>query len=267
MSAHTCPICCNDPPSWDFIQPAPIGRHFAKNCPHKLKGGFAALAKQADDSNPKDALGARKPDLSLIPPAAMIYTAQALEEGAAKYGPYNWRTKKVRARVYVAAALRHICEYLDGTDTSPDYPKPSLGGALASLAILVDAIETGNVIDDRPAKGAASRMLAVREASVRRDFLDSAVREAVERERHRKGEESVAQCAERRLREMRGQPVAERPATFSAEHDGVARELDRRPGAEPAPLWQCLRCGEQTADMRKHLSVAHGIHTFPRRHQ
>lgn len=118
----------------------------------------------SDDTNPKDRLGSKKPDLSLVPPASLIHEATAMENGATKYGPYNWREKKVRARVYVAAALRHLSEYLDGADYSSDTSPPvhHLAHAKACCGILLDAIETGNLVDDRPAKGAASRLLAPR---------------------------------------------------------------------------------------------------------
>lgn len=119
--------------------------------------------------NPKDALGSRKPDLSLVPPAAIIYTALAMENGAAKYGPFNWRAHKINARVYVAAALRHLYSWADGEAKASDSGVPHLAHALASLAILVDAIETGNVIDDRPRPGAAARLLAARPVRRPRD--------------------------------------------------------------------------------------------------
>lgn len=114
-------------------------------------------------ANPKDALGVRKPDLSLIPPTALVYLAKALEEGARKYGPFNWREHPVKYRVYIAAALRHIACALDREDLDPENPdKPHLAGAMASLAILSDAIETGNVIDDRPMPGVVSSLLTSR---------------------------------------------------------------------------------------------------------
>ena len=112
--------------------------------------------------NPKDRVAACKPDLSLVPPAAMIYTALAMENGAAKYGAFNWRGNKVLARVYVAAALRHVLTWLDGEEKADDSGVPHLAHALASLAILVDALETGNLIDDRPRSGAAARLLTAR---------------------------------------------------------------------------------------------------------
>lgn len=109
--------------------------------------------------NPKDLLGIKKPDLSLVPAAATIYTAQAFADGAAKYGPYNWRENPVKARVYVAAALRHINQYLDGENVDPLSGVPHIGHALACFAILADATETGNLIDDRPVTGPAGDLL------------------------------------------------------------------------------------------------------------
>lgn len=109
--------------------------------------------------NPKDALGLAKPDLSLVPPAALLHTASAMMDGAAKYGPYNWRENAVLARVYVSAAMRHLQQFLDGEDIDPTSGVHHLGHASACCAILLDARETGNLSDDRPKPGAAGGMM------------------------------------------------------------------------------------------------------------
>lgn len=70
--------------------------------------------------NPKDKMGAAKPDPSLIPPIAILEDAHAHWDGADKYGPFNWRETGVKARVYIAAAMRHIMAYQDGEDHSRD---------------------------------------------------------------------------------------------------------------------------------------------------
>ncbi len=164
--------------------------------------------------NPKDAVAAKKPDLSLIPLAAAVYIAKALEEGARKYGPFNWRSNPVNIRVYIAAAKRHIDAFLDGENMDPENPeKPHLGGALASLAILADAIETGNAIDDRPPKGLGSKLYETR-PSITRIPRDG-------NERHNVYE-----------REMAKAHRAGKPAAISSEHDDVAKELDKRPQTE-----------------------------------
>lgn len=129
------------------------------------------------DNNPKSAFGATKPDLSLIPPSASIYMALGFGNGAEKYGPYNYRENGVAARVYVAAAIRHLLSWQDGEELDGIDPEtgqmrldeagnplgsglPHLGHALASIAIIVDAIETGNLVDNRPISGNASALIA-----------------------------------------------------------------------------------------------------------
>lgn len=111
-------------------------------------------------TNPKDLLGIKKVQLNLVPPSSIIYQALAMEDGAKKYGPYNWRENKVIASIYVAAAMRHLQQWYDGEELAADSQKPHLAHALACLGIIVDAKETGNLVDDRPLPGAASAMIA-----------------------------------------------------------------------------------------------------------
>jgi hypothetical protein len=44
-----------------------------------------------DMTNPKDLMGLTKVQVGLFPAAGVILGALAMEDGAAKYGPYNWR--------------------------------------------------------------------------------------------------------------------------------------------------------------------------------
>lgn len=110
--------------------------------------------------NPKDIIGATKPDLSLVPPAALIHIAEAMGNGAAKYGAYNWRGRQVQAMTYIAAAQRHLVQYLDGEEIAEDSGVHHLAHAAACCAIVLDALETGNLKDNRPPAGAASRLIA-----------------------------------------------------------------------------------------------------------
>jgi hypothetical protein len=109
--------------------------------------------------NPKDALGMKKPDMSVVPPSSILHLASAMMDGANKYGPFNWRGNKVLARIYVAAAMRHLMQYLDGEDVDPTSGVHHLGHAMACCAILLDARETGNLADNRPTPGAAGDMI------------------------------------------------------------------------------------------------------------
>jgi len=110
------------------------------------------------DNNPKSALGVKKVPLHLVPPSAAHYLATAFADGAAKYGPYNWREKDVSAAVYIAAMKRHIDDWWDGEDLSEDAKVEHLAHAMACAAIILDAASIGKLVDDRPAKGAASRL-------------------------------------------------------------------------------------------------------------
>lgn len=110
--------------------------------------------------NPKDRLGVLKPLLHLAPPAVHLYMAEVFALGAQKYGPYNWRENKVRMTVYISAAMRHLLALLDGENTDPESGQPHAAHACACLAIILDAVATGNLVDDRPKAGAAARLIA-----------------------------------------------------------------------------------------------------------
>lgn len=117
------------------------------------------------DSDLKSDAGRRKAQLQLVPPSMVVETSDAMAEGAAKYGPYSWRRKRVEMAQYLGAILRHTLALLDGEDVDPESPvgKTHLSGILASAAIIVDAREAGTLVDDRPRPtGPAARMLRKR---------------------------------------------------------------------------------------------------------
>lgn len=114
----------------------------------------------ATDTNPKKAFGDKKVPLHLVPAPAMVAIAMGLKDGARKYGAFNWRTIPVEVETYVGATLRHLMAWQDGEDIDPDSGNNHLAHAMASLAILVDAVESGNVTDNRPPQGAGANVLA-----------------------------------------------------------------------------------------------------------
>jgi hypothetical protein len=111
--------------------------------------------------NPKQKFGDAKVPLHLVPPALAIGAAIALGEGAPRYGPYNWRETDVEVMTYIGALERHLAAYKDGEDIDPDSSvgKRHLDGMAACLAILLDATDGGFLIDNRPPKGPAPRLL------------------------------------------------------------------------------------------------------------
>lgn len=111
------------------------------------------------DVNPKDLVGGNKPSLHLIPPAASIQEAMVLRSGANKYGPYNWREHSIQATIYISATMRHLAAWQDGEDLDPESGFSHLAHARATLGILLDALSSGKVLDDRPTPGAAPRLI------------------------------------------------------------------------------------------------------------
>ena len=111
------------------------------------------------DNNPKTVLGLKKPSLSAIPPAGMFHLGLAMDNGRNKYGAMNWREKKVSSSIYYDAALRHLLSWYDGEDYTEDSGVHHLGHAMACLSIVLDAMETGNLNDDRPHKGVYSKLV------------------------------------------------------------------------------------------------------------
>ncbi|MHC4332187.1 MAG: dATP/dGTP diphosphohydrolase domain-containing protein [Planctomycetota bacterium] len=105
---------------------------------------------KADSVNPKDLIGNTKVSITKLPSVAIIHGAHAMMDGAGKYGAYNWRAKDVVASIYVDAAYRHLMAWFEGEEIADDSKVHHLGHAIACCAILLDAGESGNLIDDRP---------------------------------------------------------------------------------------------------------------------
>lgn len=102
------------------------------------------------DSNPKTRFGVAKPGVADIPPVATLVLGQGMTNGKEKYGRTNWREHEVTASVYYNAMNRHLMSWWDGEECAADSGVHHLGHAMACAAILVDAQETGKLIDDRP---------------------------------------------------------------------------------------------------------------------
>jgi hypothetical protein len=107
----------------------------------------------SDETNPKDLLGIKKISTFVIPTTATLHLAHAMMDGARKYSSFNWRSKKVRASIYLDALERHVMLWKEGEEQAEDSGVHHLGHAMACLAIILDALETGNLVDDRPPKG------------------------------------------------------------------------------------------------------------------
>jgi hypothetical protein len=102
------------------------------------------------DTNPKDAIGATKVGLSVVPLGPIMEVALALTEGARKYGRHNYRVKGIRASIYFDACTRHLASWWEGEDIDPDSGLSHLAKAMACLVIMRDAMRNGTLTDDRP---------------------------------------------------------------------------------------------------------------------
>jgi hypothetical protein len=137
------------------------------------------------DRNPKTRVGSRKVPLHLVPPSAKHYLAQALADGAAKYGAYNWRDEAISVSVYKAAAERHWDAFWDGEDLAADSQVHHIAHAMACCAILLDALSLGLLHDDRPTRGAAARLqteFAARVAGLPTGIVPHAIAAAILRD-------------------------------------------------------------------------------------
>lgn len=106
------------------------------------------------DNNPKTLVGASKVPLHLVPPSAKHFLAEALGDGARKYGPYNWRDSKISISTYKAAMERHMDAFWDGEDYAADSGVHHVAHAMACCALILDAMSIDMLVDDRPTPGA-----------------------------------------------------------------------------------------------------------------
>ena len=117
--------------------------------------------KSLPDGNPKTVYGVTKPAMHTVPTTALVHIAGVFGDGAEKYGPFNWRKDPVSCSVYYSAAMRHLMAWWDGEDIDPGSKRGAhhLGAVMANVAILLDAMDTGNLIDDRPPAGPTAAMI------------------------------------------------------------------------------------------------------------
>lgn len=101
------------------------------------------------DVNPKDARGAPKVSVSIVPEIAEVELSQAFRDGNRKYGPFNWRGSSVRTSVYLDAISRHFKLYKMGQDKADDSGLGHLTHIMSNCVILLDAELNGTLVDDR----------------------------------------------------------------------------------------------------------------------
>lgn len=104
------------------------------------------------DNNVKTLAAISKTHMSAIPPVAIKALGDAMQNGADKYGLFNWRDTTVTATVFYDAMLRHLLAWYSGEDFADDSALHHLAHLMANCAILLDAKDIG-VFNDNRSKG------------------------------------------------------------------------------------------------------------------
>jgi hypothetical protein len=111
----------------------------------------ADLTAIVKESNPKDAIGIKKPPITTVSHGVMMEVGAAMLEGALKYGRHNYREIGVRASVYRDATWRHMALWWDfGEEKASDSGIHHISHAIASLTVLRDGMMMEKWVDDRP---------------------------------------------------------------------------------------------------------------------
>lgn len=92
-----------------------------------------------------------KPDLTMVPPELVEAVAKVMGYGAKKYGRGNYLNGMEHHRV-LAAAMRHINQFLRGQEFDSESGLPHLHHAVTNLAFLICYQERGLGIDDLRSK-------------------------------------------------------------------------------------------------------------------
>lgn len=117
-----------------------------------MKPPKAPVTKLRITENPKESEGRKKPPIHLIPPRVIEEISLALQEGANKYGEYNWRKIGVRHSTYYSSTFRHLIAWFEGEDIDSDSGLSHITKAISGLIVLRDSMLQQNDIDDRPNK-------------------------------------------------------------------------------------------------------------------
>jgi hypothetical protein len=89
-----------------------------------------------------------KPQMDLLPFAALYEVAHVLTFGAGKYGERNWHGLSV-SRLF-AAALRHLTLWQLREDDDPETGRPHLAHAACCVLMALDQMLERPEYDDRP---------------------------------------------------------------------------------------------------------------------
>ena len=74
-----------------------------------------------DNTNPKDLIGQTKPGLRSIPPVALLEEGVIMQDGADKYGPFNWQDAPDSGVGLLRRDRCYLLAWYTGEDVDPDF--------------------------------------------------------------------------------------------------------------------------------------------------
>lgn len=118
--------------------------------PSKQRRTRRSLGVGVGGINPKDAVAGLKMPLDLVPDSIVVLASLGFLEGKLKYGQFNWRVKRVKMSVYLAALKRHTKRLNSGEWVDAKTRVPHICSILACASIIGDAWLEKTLEDDRP---------------------------------------------------------------------------------------------------------------------
>lgn len=97
-----------------------------------------------------------KPDVSLLPPHALLAVSQIMTLGAKKYAADNYRNG-IAFRKLLASALRHQIQWLGGENMDLESKESHLAHAGADILMLLQMMRDRPDLDDRWRSNAKQR--------------------------------------------------------------------------------------------------------------
>lgn len=110
---------------------------------------IATIPENASRECVSDKFSLQKAQFRCVPESAFYVLAEAMKNGADKYGILNFRHTDTTVSIFIDKAIRHLMEFKMGVDYAEDSKVHHLGHAMADIAVLFDAVVFGNIIDDR----------------------------------------------------------------------------------------------------------------------
>jgi len=102
--------------------------------------------------DPKQSQATKKMQFDAIPISLLLHAQPGNQNGADKYGVYNWLTLADGAMsmsTYLNALQRHLLLFRAGQDVTSDTGIHNLDSMISGLAVLRDAMLFNKVNDDR----------------------------------------------------------------------------------------------------------------------